>query len=710
MSGAELLGGGLLGTLLVRLAADSSSLVKGMRESELAVSSGSTKMASQVKVFSTVIGGAFAAAGAAVAFFTKQSIDAADEIGKTAQKAGQAVEPFSALAGAANLSKVSAIELAQASKFLSQWMANTGKSTSDLTEELISQAEAFSKLADNDAKIVLAMERFGRAGAGMIPFLNRGAVAIRAMMEEQKLFGAVISKEFAHNAEEYNNNLTRINTAFRGVFNIVAEQLLPKWIEMQERFIAWIKETDAVHVAADLLIAAYDTLTFAVKGFGVGLLTVWSALKAFATIISTVVTVVMEIFENHVNIVVQLFGAWWDTIKGIISGLSTMADAAALAGKALSSAFSGHFADAATAAKAIPTAIAQGWGEASTAVEKGMQTAGGIIKDGVSRDFDLVKGLSKSAVGDLTGQWEVYVAAVDNLMKPVEVRAKAVLDNVSKAILENEKQARDIFNAGMPGKVPGSDQFTAQSDAIQKEQDDANKKLQILQAYHDNRIKMGEEMTAQELKIWQAYSDKVVALQFAQAQVILQSYAAAFDQLAGVFKQAQGEQSEAYKVMFAISKAFAIADATVKIAQGAAKALGEWSWPASLGVIAGILAQGAVIMSSIMAVQTTFGGKREMGGPVGPGQSFLVGEKGPEMFTPSSRGNIVPNNQLGRTTVNIHNYGGVQVETNEREDNTGKVIEVVLKRVKSDISSEIRDGRGDVNKSLEQSFGLRRGR
>jgi len=42
-----------------------------------------------------------------------------------------------------------------------------------------------------------------------------------------------------------------------------------------------------------------------------------------------------------------------------------------------------------------------------------------------------------------------------------------------------------------------------------------------------------------------------------------------------------------------------------------------------------------------------FGGKKANGGPVSSGKSFLVGEKGPELFVPKSSGTIVPNNQLG---------------------------------------------------------------
>lgn len=41
-----------------------------------------------------------------------------------------------------------------------------------------------------------------------------------------------------------------------------------------------------------------------------------------------------------------------------------------------------------------------------------------------------------------------------------------------------------------------------------------------------------------------------------------------------------------------------------------------------------------------------FGGARAAGGPVTPDKAFLVGEKGPELFTPQGRGNITPNSDL----------------------------------------------------------------
>lgn len=44
---------------------------------------------------------------------------------------------------------------------------------------------------------------------------------------------------------------------------------------------------------------------------------------------------------------------------------------------------------------------------------------------------------------------------------------------------------------------------------------------------------------------------------------------------------------------------------------------------------------------------TPFGGFRAAGGPVVSGRGYIVGEKGPEYFTPSRSGTIIPNDQIG---------------------------------------------------------------
>jgi hypothetical protein len=66
-------------------------------------------------------------------------------------------------------------------------------------------------------------------------------------------------------------------------------------------------------------------------------------------------------------------------------------------------------------------------------------------------------------------------------------------------------------------------------------------------------------------------------------------------------------------------------------------------------------------------IENAFGGKRAMGGPVVGGNSYLVGERGAELFTPSQSGTITPNNRLGGNTINITVNGAIDSEGTARQ-------------------------------------------
>jgi TP901 family phage tail tape measure protein len=65
-------------------------------------------------------------------------------------------------------------------------------------------------------------------------------------------------------------------------------------------------------------------------------------------------------------------------------------------------------------------------------------------------------------------------------------------------------------------------------------------------------------------------------------------------------------------------------------------------------------------------IQTGSTPGRAMGGPVIGGSPYLVGERGPELFVPSSSGRIVPNDRLGgggqSVVVYVNNYGSSPYE------------------------------------------------
>ena len=87
-----------------------------------------------------------------------------------------------------------------------------------------------------------------------------------------------------------------------------------------------------------------------------------------------------------------------------------------------------------------------------------------------------------------------------------------------------------------------------------------------------------------------------------------------------------------------------------------------------------------------------FGGFRADGGPVSPGRSYVVGERGPEIFTPQGSGHIIPNERLGgggATTVQVINYTGAPVREERSQGPDGREI------IRTIIGEEIGSGRMD---------------
>lgn len=121
----------------------------------------------------------------------------------------------------------------------------------------------------------------------------------------------------------------------------------------------------------------------------------------------------------------------------------------------------------------------------------------------------------------------------------------------------------------------------------------------------------------------------------------------ALDNMQTVFA-ALGQQN---KKAFEASKALAIASALVNTYQAATKALATFPFPFGLIAAAGAVAAGMAQVSAIRSQQYS---GRQLGGPVMGNKSFIVGENGPEMFTPTTNGSVVRNGDLpGGGATNI---------------------------------------------------------
>jgi TP901 family phage tail tape measure protein len=78
-------------------------------------------------------------------------------------------------------------------------------------------AGKFAGMEDGAAKTALSMQLFGKSGAVMIPLLNQGSEGLAKMTEEARKLGITIDGETSKAAEEFHDNLVRLEGVLTGV-------------------------------------------------------------------------------------------------------------------------------------------------------------------------------------------------------------------------------------------------------------------------------------------------------------------------------------------------------------------------------------------------------------------------------------------------------------------------------------------------------------
>ncbi|WP_200558640.1 phage tail length tape measure family protein [Klebsiella variicola] len=164
-----------------------------------------------------------------------------------------------------------------------------------------------------------------------------------------------------------------------------------------------------------------------------------------------------------------------------------------------------------------------------------------------------------------------------------------------------------------------------------------------LAAQEEAYAKAGEitvEGEARMTSIRQRAADANQVIEAQKNTIISAATQSLFDSTAEIMRTGFGEQSAIYKVAFAASKAFAIADSMVKIQQAIASGAVSAPYPANIIAMASIAAQTASIVSNIQAVS---GVGFASGGYTGPGGKYQpagIVHKGEYVFDQASTNRI----------------------------------------------------------------------
>lgn len=221
------------------------------------------------------VGGALTAQAAIDALWG--AVTRADKLDELSARLSISTEKLSGWAYAAQMSGTSIDDLAAAVPKLSKNMAAaldpkssaagvfdalgikitdaTGKlrQVQDVLPEI---ADKFKALDDSTLEASLAMELFGKSGAGLLEFLNRGGDGIKALEDRAAALGIVVSGDTAAAAAEFKDRLDDLHGVMGGIATQIASGLLPGLTETTVKFTEIAQEGDLARNAVVVLDSA----------------------------------------------------------------------------------------------------------------------------------------------------------------------------------------------------------------------------------------------------------------------------------------------------------------------------------------------------------------------------------------------------------------------------------------------------------------------
>jgi len=221
-----------------------------------------------------------------------------------------------------------------------------------------------------------------------------------------------------------------------------------------------------------------------------------------------------------------------------------------------------------------------------------------------------------------------------------------------------------------------------------------------------------EEYQQKMLESEQRFHADRAALALGSGQAIAGSFS-------DMFKTMSGEQSSAYKAMFAVEKAFAIAQSIVAIQTGIANAM-SLPFPANLSAAATVAAQTASIISNIQSVAAGFAtggytgnmGTRDIAGVV-HGQEYVLNASATKRIGVDTLNALNSGGSLGSVsgdgpTVNVYTLPGQTATATQNDDGS---LDIRIQQIaEQTVSNQLANPNSRISKTMQQNYNAQRRR
>lgn len=242
----------------------------------------------------------------------------------------------------------------------------------------------------------------------------------------------------------------------------------------------------------------------------------------------------------------------------------------------------------------------------------------------------------------------------------------------------------------------------------------------------EQRLSLIDEFKAREIAITEKTEAEKRKIQAESTSKVRQATAQGLDAVAGIIAAAGGKQTAAYRVAFAASRAFALADSIAKISQAQAQALADPSavtLPQKIANYAAVASAGASLISSLKEPAGFADGGFVSGAGTGRSDSIPAWLSNGEFVMPATRtdqyrseleamrrGSFNGGGRSGGVTIINNVSDRVDVTTAEGPDGDliATIDERIAERTPGIVADSLSDPYSDSTKSLESRYRLER--
>lgn len=315
-----------------------------------------------------------------------------------------------------------------------------------------------------------------------------------------------------------------------------------------------------------------------------------------------------------------------------------------------------------------------------------------------------------------------YMHEIDYMKERYRLEREEIIKTTRDPVLQNQllnasfrsedfevqgkrRNAWDNFR-GLNGELSENNDF------LQLDKSKESRSSVVEEAIKNNLI-TEEEGKKKLLDIEERYQRAKLDLQMSYGQQITGS-------VADMFKTIGGEQSKAYKIMFAAEKAFAIARSIMAIQTGIAEAAAN-PFPYNLAAMASVAASTASIVANIQSVASvgfaTGGytgnmGRGDVAGVV-HGQEYVLNAAatkrvGVDTLNAINSGQSLEKASSNKPIVNIYNLPGQTAEVTQNNDGS---LDVRIRQIAGEVAEQtmvasLNNPNSRINKSMKQNFNV----